>query len=98
MSAVQAVDDRALGTSVRLVVTRPAGLAPAKAALDALLLAVDSACSRFREDSELSRLNAAPGQEVTGPLFTGADSAWQQASASAGTFFSAWLDGGLTRR
>ncbi len=65
MGAVQAVDDQALGTSVRLVVTRPDGLAPAKAALDALLRAVDATCSRFREDSELSRLNAAPGQETT---------------------------------
>jgi hypothetical protein len=31
-------------------------------------------------------------------LFKGADGAWQQASANAGTFFSAWLDGNLTRR
>jgi putative intracellular protease/amidase len=34
-----------------------------------------------------------PGREVTDPLFTGADGAWQQASANAGTFFSAWLEG-----
>jgi hypothetical protein len=39
-----------------------------------------------------------PGRKVTDPLFEGADGAWQQASANAGTFFSAWLGGGLTKR
>ena len=61
---VASVDDRALGTSVRVVVTRPEGLARAKAAADSVLRKVDQACSRFRDDSELSRLNAAPGQDV----------------------------------
>src|SRR2546430_803301 len=45
--------------------------------------------------SWLANTDPPPGQEVTGPLFKGADSAWKRASASAGTFFSAWLDGGL---
>jgi thiamine biosynthesis lipoprotein len=57
-------EDRALGTGVRVVVTRPSGLAAAKQAVDAVLRAVDDTCSRFREDSELSRLNAAAGREV----------------------------------
>jgi len=57
-------DDRALGTSVRLVVTSPDRLARAKAAVDSLLQAVDKTCSRFRDDSELSRLNAAPERDV----------------------------------
>ena len=57
-------DDRALGGSVRVIVTRPADLGRAKAAVDEVVRAIDLAASRFREDSELSRLNARPGQEV----------------------------------
>jgi thiamine biosynthesis lipoprotein ApbE len=57
-------DDTALGTSVRVVVTRPKHLAGAKAAVDEVLRAVDLAASRFRPDSELSRLNASPDREV----------------------------------
>ena len=48
--------------------------------------------------SWLANANPPPGQEATDPLFKGAEGAWQQASANAGSFFSAWLDGGLTRR
>jgi hypothetical protein len=48
--------------------------------------------------SWLANTDPPPGQEVTDPLFKGADSAWKQASANAGTFFSAWLDGSLIRR
>jgi GMP synthase-like glutamine amidotransferase len=48
--------------------------------------------------SWLANADPPPGQEATDPLFTGADGAWQRASANAGTFFSAWLDGGLARR
>src|SRR5262249_58476607 len=39
--------------------------------------------------SWLANTDPPPSPEVTDPLFTGADSAWQQASANAGTFFSA---------
>src|SRR5450759_3041561 len=49
---------RALGTDVRVVVTRPQGLAIARTAVDRVLADIDQACSRFREDSELSRLNS----------------------------------------
>jgi FAD:protein FMN transferase len=85
MGAVEAVDDQALGTSVRLVVTRPAGLGRAKAALDTLLEAVDAACSRFREDSELSRLNAAPDREtVVSPLLATAVAAALRAARLSG--------------
>lgn len=58
------VDDRALGTSMRLVVTRPDGLNVAKAAADAVIKAIDEAASRFREDSELSRINHEPGRHI----------------------------------
>jgi FAD:protein FMN transferase len=58
------VDDRALGTSMRLVVTRPDGLVVAKAAADRVIKAIDDAASRFRTDSELSQVNAGPGKRI----------------------------------
>jgi thiamine biosynthesis lipoprotein ApbE len=58
-------DDRALGGSLRVVVTRPALLRAAKAAVDEVVAAMDQAASRFRDDSELSLLNASPDREVT---------------------------------
>ena len=61
---VAAVDGNALGGSLRVVVTRAADLAAAKTAVDQLVRAVDRAASRFRDDSELSRLNAGPDREV----------------------------------
>jgi GMP synthase (glutamine-hydrolysing) len=39
-----------------------------------------------------------PGPDVTDPLLDGAGAAWQEASANAGSFFSAWLDGDLGGR
>jgi thiamine biosynthesis lipoprotein len=64
------IDDRALGSSLRVVVTPDASVLVAKAAIDELLRAVDLAASRFREDSELSGLNRAPGREIAiSPLF-----------------------------
>ena len=56
---------RALGTSVRLVVTEPRCLAEARRTLEAELDAVDAACSRFRADSEIMGLRAARGQRVS---------------------------------
>jgi len=55
---------QALGTSVVLRVSEPRALAPARAAVELELAAVDRACSRFREDSELSRVNAAAGRST----------------------------------
>ncbi|HEX6932631.1 MAG TPA: FAD:protein FMN transferase, partial [Streptosporangiaceae bacterium] len=49
------------GTTAVLVVTDPALLARSRAIADAELAAIDAACSRFRPDSELSRLNQARG-------------------------------------
>jgi len=57
------VDDRALGTNMRLIVTRPDRLADAKAAADRVINAIDDAASRFRDDSELSRINREPGRQ-----------------------------------
>ena len=64
MSPLASVDDRALGTNVRVVVTHQRRLTQAKAAVDAVLRDIDEACSRFREDSELSRLNRRAGGET----------------------------------
>jgi thiamine biosynthesis lipoprotein len=54
----------ALGTSVVLRVSERAALADARATVEADLAHVDRACSRFREDSDLSRVNARPGHSV----------------------------------
>ena len=50
------------GTTAVLLVTEPAALARARALADAELAAVELACSRFRPDSELSRLNESSGE------------------------------------
>jgi thiamine biosynthesis lipoprotein len=55
---------RALGTTALVAVRRPESLARARAVLEAELDAVDRACSRFRDDSELVRLNRAAGEQV----------------------------------
>jgi thiamine biosynthesis lipoprotein ApbE len=51
----------ALGTGVVLRVGEPAVLAPAQAVVAGELDAIDRACSRFRADSDLSRVNALAG-------------------------------------
>jgi thiamine biosynthesis lipoprotein len=50
------------GTTAVLLVTEPAALARAREIADTELAAVDLACSRFRPDSELSRLNQSSGE------------------------------------
>jgi thiamine biosynthesis lipoprotein ApbE len=54
----------ALGTSVVLRVSDPTALAHACARVERELEAIDRACSRFRADSELSRVNASDGRPV----------------------------------
>ena len=69
VTALAITDGTALGGSYRLVVTRPERLDAAQEALEAHLREIDLAASRFRADSELSRLNALAGREVhVGPL------------------------------
>jgi FAD:protein FMN transferase len=59
----------ALGTTVTLRTSEPSMAASARAAVARELDAIDLACSRFRPDSELSRLNRAAGRRVrVGPL------------------------------
>jgi thiamine biosynthesis lipoprotein len=54
----------ALGSSVVLRVSDPDALEPARALVARELAAIDRACSRFRADSELARVNAAGGRSV----------------------------------
>jgi FAD:protein FMN transferase len=55
---------QALGTSVVLRTADPAGLTAARRAVESELAAIDRTCSRFRPDSELSRLNDRPGRPI----------------------------------
>jgi thiamine biosynthesis lipoprotein ApbE len=52
----------AIGTTIRIVVTDPSKVGAARAILTDDLAALDAACSRFRGDSELIRLEANAGQ------------------------------------
>ena len=64
---------RALGTSVFVAVRDAAELESARRLAEELLRDVDEVCSRFREDSDLSRVNARPGHWVeVDPLLVGA--------------------------
>ena len=63
MTAVS--EGRALGCALRVVVTEPAGIVPAALAVDGVMSAIDETCSRFRDDSELSRIAGAHGRPVS---------------------------------
>lgn len=58
----------ALGSTASLCVSEATRLAEAREVLERELVAIDRACSRFREDSELAQLNASAG---TGPMTVG---------------------------
>jgi thiamine biosynthesis lipoprotein len=64
----------ALGTTALLSVTDATALEPGRAVLEAELDAIDRACSRFRDDSELVRVNRAAGRPpvAVSPLFAAA--------------------------
>jgi thiamine biosynthesis lipoprotein ApbE len=51
----------ALGTTAELAVSDPAALEAARTSVESVVQAIDAAASRFRADSELSRLNASAG-------------------------------------
>lgn len=66
----------AIGTSIRVVVTDPTRLDSARAILAEDVADLDAACSRFRVDSELIRLEASAGKPTAvSPLLVGAISA-----------------------
>ena len=54
----------ALGTTAVVAVADPDALAAAREAVEEIVARFDEACSRFREDSELTALNAAAGTPV----------------------------------
>jgi thiamine biosynthesis lipoprotein ApbE len=54
----------ALGTSAVLLVTDPGALGMARAIVEQELEQIDRACSRFRSDSDLQRVNAGAGRFV----------------------------------
>jgi thiamine biosynthesis lipoprotein len=57
-------------TSVVLRLSDPRGLGAARIAVERELDAIDRACSRFRSDSEIARVNASAGRAVrVSPLF-----------------------------
>jgi FAD:protein FMN transferase len=76
----------ALGTSVHVLVTDEAAVVAASEAVARLLEDVDATYSRFRDDSELSAVNAAAGREVgvSSLLATAIDAALQAAAATDG--------------
>jgi thiamine biosynthesis lipoprotein len=54
----------ALGSTAVVAVTEPTALAPATLAVEEVVARFDEACSRFRDDSELTALNALAGSPV----------------------------------
>lgn len=87
MSPAASVSFDALGTTAGLHVTDPEALRDAQWLLNEELGAIDLACSRFRGDSELSRVNAAGGGEleVSRLLLDAVEAALRAARVSAGT-------------
>jgi thiamine biosynthesis lipoprotein len=73
MTSSGTVGFEALGTTAVVSVTDAAALSEAHNLLVEELAAIDRACSRFRDDSELVRANASAGTPVRiGPLLAGA--------------------------
>jgi len=62
---VALASSRALGTGVRVGVTDETALAAADRVVARWLLDIDTACSRFRDDSEIARVNRAAGARVS---------------------------------
>jgi thiamine biosynthesis lipoprotein ApbE len=77
---------RALGTIAELVVTDSGALVAASELLELELARIDRVASRFRTDSELSRLNAAAGgaAAVSADLFEAVDVALDMAATTDG--------------
>lgn len=75
----------ALGTTAFLAIDDESALDEARRLLADELAAIDLACSRFRSDSELSRLNAAAGTPTrVGPLLAEAVAVALRAAAQTG--------------
>jgi FAD:protein FMN transferase len=76
---------RALGTTALLLTTEPDGLEAARRVVERELAAIDLAASRFRDDSEVSRIAAAGGRAVpVSPLLAAATAAALRAARLTG--------------
>jgi thiamine biosynthesis lipoprotein len=86
VTAIGRADFRALGTGCVLVTTDPSMIDRAGACVDAELALIDQACSRFRDDSELTALNRAGGAAVvvSARLMDAIDVALRAAQLTAG--------------
>jgi FAD:protein FMN transferase len=76
----------ALGTSVVVQLTDPGALVRARSRVQRELHAIDRACSRFRDDSELAYLNAHAGHKVSASpmLFAAVELAVRAAQLTGG--------------
>jgi FAD:protein FMN transferase len=77
---------RAIGTTAELFVTDDGELEPARRILEDELEAIDLACSRFRDDSELAQVNGSPGRwvEVSNLFLEAVNTALRAARATSG--------------
>src|SRR5581483_9791994 len=64
LSMITSAGWRALGTTASVSVTDPGAIVGARELLEVELDRIDLACSRFRGDSELTRVNEAAGEAV----------------------------------
>lgn len=86
----------ALGTTATVVVADELALADAEALLRSELQRIDLACSRFRDDSELARANAAAGRRVDiSPLFAQAVDVALRAAERTGGIVTPTVGGAL---
>ena len=86
----------AIGVRVEVLVTDARGLAPAVDVVEAELRAVDLACSRFRDDSELARLSDADGEpQQIGELLLEAIAVALRAAAATGGAVDPTVGGSL---
>jgi thiamine biosynthesis lipoprotein len=85
-SPARSAEFRALGTTAVVVTLDPAALQEAEQVVARGLAEIDAACSRFRADSELSRVHAAEGRsvEIGAVLCTAIDAALAAAVSTGG--------------
>ncbi|MBS1869112.1 MAG: FAD:protein FMN transferase [Actinobacteria bacterium] len=89
---------RALGTSATVATAAADALPAARAAVERELAAIDLACSRFRDDSELTALNAAAGAPVpVSPLLAQAVAVALRAARATGGVVDPTLGAELVR-
>jgi thiamine biosynthesis lipoprotein len=85
-SPLRSVEFTALGTTAVVATLEPDSLADAHHAVTREIAAIDAACSRFRSDSELARVNRSAGRfvEIGDVLCTAIDAALAAAVSTGG--------------